>query len=104
MKNLRIILCCNSTSKIIAPIRSRCLLVRIAAPSESDIVSILYKVADRESMELPQSFATKVVQKSEGNLRKALLMLEAARVQQCDFPLQVIFVICNNKTWQVSVL
>ena len=82
MKNLRIILCCNSTSKIIAPIRSRCLLVRVAAPSESDIVSMLYKVADRESMELPQSFATKVVQKSEGNLRKALLMLEAARVQQ----------------------
>ncbi len=37
MSNMRIILCANSTSKIIAPIRSRCLLVRVAAPEESEV-------------------------------------------------------------------
>jgi replication factor C subunit 3/5 len=35
--NLRIILCCNTTSRIISPIRSRCLLVRVPAPSENEV-------------------------------------------------------------------
>jgi replication factor C subunit 3/5 len=37
MTNMRLILCASSTSKIIAPIRSRCLLVRVAAPDESEV-------------------------------------------------------------------
>ncbi len=37
MSNMRIILCANSTSRLIAPIKSRCLLMRVAAPSEDDV-------------------------------------------------------------------
>lgn len=37
MNNMRLILCANSTSKIIAPIRSRCLLVRVASPSDDEV-------------------------------------------------------------------
>lgn len=37
MTNMRLILCANSTSKIIAPIRSRCLLVRVAAPADDEV-------------------------------------------------------------------
>lgn len=85
MGNLRVILVCNSTSKIIPPVRSRCLLLRVAAPSPSEMTGILYKVADREGFDIPESFASRIVDASQGNLRKALLMLEAARVQQYVF-------------------
>lgn len=37
MSNLRIILCANSTSRLIAPIKSRCLLIRVAAPSGEEV-------------------------------------------------------------------
>lgn len=37
MSNMRIILCANSTSKLIAPIKSRCLLMRVAAPNEEEV-------------------------------------------------------------------
>lgn len=37
MTNMRLIMCANSTSKIIAPIRSRCLLVRVSAPSDEEV-------------------------------------------------------------------
>lgn len=37
MSNLRIILCANSTSRLIAPIKSRCLLIRVAAPSPEEV-------------------------------------------------------------------
>ena len=45
----RIILCCNSTSKVIPAIRSRCLGVRVAAPTNEEVclndsVSYYYKV------------------------------------------------------------
>ena len=37
MANMRLILCANSTSKLIAPIKSRCLLMRVAAPDEEEV-------------------------------------------------------------------
>lgn len=40
MNNMRIILCANTTSKIIAPIRSRTLLVRVAAPNNDEVGNV----------------------------------------------------------------
>lgn len=37
MGNLRLVLCATSTSRIIAPIRSRCLLMRVAAPNVDEV-------------------------------------------------------------------
>lgn len=37
----RLILCCNSTSKVIPAIRSRCLGIRVAAPSLDEVKDIL---------------------------------------------------------------
>jgi replication factor C subunit 3/5 len=34
--NMRLILCANSTSRLIPPIKSRCLLIRVAAPSDDE--------------------------------------------------------------------
>ena len=39
MATCRIILCCNSTSKVIPAIRSRCLGVRVAAPKVEEVSS-----------------------------------------------------------------
>ncbi|KAI9366101.1 P-loop containing nucleoside triphosphate hydrolase protein [Zopfochytrium polystomum] len=85
MKNLRVILCCDSTSRIIAPIRSRCLLVRVSAPTDSEMCEVMQKVATKESIRLPPAFALRIAQQSNGNLRKALLMLEAARARHYPF-------------------
>lgn len=51
----RIILICNSPSKIIEPVRSRCLSIRIPAPSHDDISQLLMQVAKRESCHAPSS-------------------------------------------------
>ncbi|KAJ1985616.1 Replication factor C (RF-C) subunit [Dimargaris cristalligena] len=85
MANIRIILCCNSTSKIISPIRSRCLSLRVAAPTTADIVEVLSAVAKRESLKLSPALAERIAEASERNLRRAVLMLETARVQQYPF-------------------
>ena len=43
MNNLRIILCAQTTSKIISPIRSRCLLMRIPAPAQPQVRYYFYQ-------------------------------------------------------------
>ncbi|WFC94796.1 Replication factor C (RF-C) subunit [Malassezia brasiliensis] len=84
MTNLRLILCSNSTSRIIAPIKSRCLLLRVGAPHDEDMARVLRHVAKREKFHLPDDTAQSVVQSADGNMRKALLILETLRVQSPD--------------------
>ncbi|PWN18692.1 putative RFC5-DNA replication factor C, 40 kd subunit [Microstroma glucosiphilum] len=84
MGNLRLILCATSTSKIIAPIRSRCLLIRVAAPNEKQMTSVLHHVAKKEKFHLPDNVAAQIYADSGGNLRKAVLVLEALRMQSPD--------------------
>ncbi|CAO1638254.1 unnamed protein product [Parajaminaea phylloscopi] len=84
MGNLRLILCATSTSKIIAPIRSRCLLIRVPAPAEEQMSQVLRSVAKKEKFHLPDPVAKQIFEDSAGNLRKALLVLEALRMQTPD--------------------
>ena len=41
----RIILCCNSTSKVIPAIRSRCLGIRVAAPTNEEVGSVVLAIS-----------------------------------------------------------
>lgn len=82
MGNLRIIMCCNTTSKIIGPIQSRCLLVRIGAPTVNEICKVLHKIVKKEyCAPLPDNLAVRLAEESGRNLRRAILMLETAKVQ-----------------------
>lgn len=80
--NMRLILLANSTANIIAPIRSRTLLVRVAAPTESDICKVLKKVGAQEGWAEAEGLNRKIAKDSARNLRRALLMFEAVHAQK----------------------
>lgn len=86
--NLRLILLANSTSNIIAPIKSRTLQVRVAAPTVEDISNVLEKVAKKEKVNIPkepeerQQLFTRIAEQSKRNLRLALLTFEATCAQK----------------------
>ncbi|KAJ4461077.1 putative Replication factor C subunit 3 [Paratrimastix pyriformis] len=86
MSTCRLILCCQSTSKLIDPLKSRCLCIRVAAPTNDEILAILNDVAHKERMVLPPRLATRIVEAGQRNLRRSLLMLEACRVAK--YPLE----------------
>ncbi|GJP34266.1 hypothetical protein CLOM_g18713 [Closterium sp. NIES-68] len=75
----RIVMCCSSASQVTEALRSRCLNLRIAAPSHDQIVDVLQEVASKEGVTLPPVLAGRVAVSSQRNLRKAILSLEAAR-------------------------
>jgi replication factor C subunit 3/5 len=80
--NVRLILLANSTANIIAPIRSRTLLIRVAAPSEEEICKVLTKVGKAERFTAVEGLNKKIARESGRNLRKALLMFEAVYAQK----------------------
>ncbi|KAH9784666.1 Replication factor C subunit 3 [Citrus sinensis] len=81
----RLILCCNSSSKVTEAIRSRCLNIRINSPTEEQIVKVLEFIAKKEGLQLPSGFATRLAEKSNRSLRRAILSFETCRVQQLRF-------------------
>lgn len=81
MKTCRIILTCDCISKIIPPLRSRCLGLRIAAPSLDEVQLVLQKVAALEKIKAPSELLRQIAEKSNRDLRRALNMLEATQVQ-----------------------
>jgi replication factor C subunit 3/5 len=80
--NLRLILLANSTANIIAPIRSRTLLVRVAAPTEEQICDVLKSVGKEEKFDLAEGLNRRIAKESGRNLRRALLMYEAVYAQK----------------------
>jgi replication factor C subunit 3/5 len=75
--NVRLILVANSTAGIIAPIRSRTLLVRVPAPTEEEICTALEEAGKREKWKVVKELNQKIAKESGRNMRKALLMFEA---------------------------
>jgi replication factor C subunit 3/5 len=79
--NLRLILLANSTANIIAPIRSRTLLVRVAAPTESEICQVLKVTARKEKWTDCPGLNQRIAVESKRNLRRALLIFESVHAQ-----------------------
>lgn len=76
----RIILMANSSSRIMPAVRSRCLLLRVAAPSKEDLVHILGSIAKKENFNPDRALLEQIAESSDRNLRRAVLMLETTKV------------------------
>jgi replication factor C subunit 3/5 len=83
MATCRLILCCNSSTRVIEPLRSRCLSIRIPAPSSAEVADVLAAVCRKEHMALPAELARRIADEADGSLRRALLLLEASKAAQC---------------------
>ncbi|XP_041980135.1 replication factor C subunit 3 [Aricia agestis] len=96
----RLILIANSISRVIPAIRSRCLTIRVPAPTENEIAAVLHNVCKKEGLTLPSELALRIATCSDRNLRRALLMCEACRVQKYPFtPDQKV----TEPDWQVFI-
>ncbi|CCW63210.1 unnamed protein product [Phytomonas sp. EM1] len=86
LRTCRLILTCNSTSRLIAPLRSRCLGVRVPSHSKENLARVVGKVCQAEGLGMPSAaFLNTLALRAEGNLRRGLLMLEAAAATRVDF-------------------
>ncbi len=74
----RFILDCNYSSKIIAPIQSRCAVFRFKRLNEPAISKVLTAIAKGEKLTLDPKAAEAIIQASEGDMCRAINLLQAA--------------------------
>ncbi|AGO12946.1 AaceriADL303Cp [[Ashbya] aceris (nom. inval.)] len=80
-RNIRVIMLCDSLSSIIAPIKSRCMLVRVPAPAPAEMVAIMERVCTQEGVAASEHKLYEIAEFADGNLRLALLTLESMCIQ-----------------------
>ncbi|MDR2544783.1 MAG: replication factor C small subunit [Methanobrevibacter sp.] len=72
------ILSCNYSSKIIDPIQSRCAIFRFTPIKGQEIIGRLKFIADEEKVEYDDSAIDSIVYFAEGDMRKAINILQAS--------------------------
>nr|1IQP_A Chain A, RFCS [Pyrococcus furiosus]1IQP_B Chain B, RFCS [Pyrococcus furiosus]1IQP_C Chain C, RFCS [Pyrococcus furiosus]1IQP_D Chain D, RFCS [Pyrococcus furiosus]1IQP_E Chain E, RFCS [Pyrococcus furiosus]1IQP_F Chain F, RFCS [Pyrococcus furiosus] len=76
--NVRFILSCNYSSKIIEPIQSRCAIFRFRPLRDEDIAKRLRYIAENEGLELTEEGLQAILYIAEGDMRRAINILQAA--------------------------
>jgi replication factor C subunit 3/5 len=80
MKSCRLIMSCNSLTKIIPPIRSRCLSIRVPCPTNNDIKTILNNIKITEKLSnISDKQIDSIIQSSNRNIRRAINSLQLSK-------------------------
>jgi replication factor C subunit 3/5 len=77
----RLILICNSLCRVIAPLRSRCLNIRVPAPSYDEIAAILHTISVGEGLHAAPEFIDRLIRASDRNLRKCIMSMQTAALK-----------------------
>jgi len=78
----RFILSCNYSSKIIAPVQSRCAVFRFAQLKEDETMKFLKSVAKSESLDASEDALKAIIYVSEGDMRKAVNILQSSAIMK----------------------
>lgn len=79
MHNCRIIFTCESLSRVLPPLKSRCYQIRVPAPKFDDVTNTLLKISKEENFDLGKDIAEKISNSTKRNMRKAICTLQALR-------------------------
>jgi|TARA_B100001964_G_scaffold245580_1_gene333663 replication factor C small subunit len=87
----RFILSCNYSSKIIAPIQSRCALFRFKPIAENAMIERIKFITESEGMSITENAIGAIVYVSEGDLRMAINLLQSSSVMDKTIDEKLIF-------------
>jgi replication factor C subunit 3/5 len=72
----KFILCGYQISKILDPIRSRCLNVRIPHPKNEELLELILQISVKENLQISMKTCRTITKQSEGNIKIAIWLLE----------------------------
>lgn len=75
-KNCRFIILTSSLSKIIDPLKSRCICIRIPKPTTTEIFNVLYNISLKENMKLTLDDFYDIKKKNNRNIKTSIWDLD----------------------------
>jgi len=75
-KTCRFIMWCYSLSKVIEPLRSRCLCIHVPTQTDEELIKWTFNIASLEKIKLNFNVLTNIVESSNGNLKNILWKLD----------------------------
>lgn len=75
-KSCRFIMWCYSLSKVIEPLRSRCLCIHVPTQTDDDLIKWIFNIASLEKIKLDPYVVDKILTSSNGNLKKILWKMD----------------------------
>lgn len=75
-KTCRFIMWCYSLSKVIEPLRSRCLCIHVPTVEEGELVKWIFSIASNEKIKITPYIMQKILDTSNGNLKEILWKLD----------------------------
>jgi replication factor C small subunit len=95
-KTCRFVLSCNYSSRIIEPIQSRCVVFRFKPLTAKEIETRLQHIAKEEKLHLEENAIKAIVYVCQGDLRKAVNVLQATAATAKKIDEKTVFEISNR--------
>eukprot|EP00766_Chilomastix_caulleryi_P001393 gnl/Chilomastix_caulleri/2365.p1 GENE.gnl/Chilomastix_caulleri/2365~~gnl/Chilomastix_caulleri/2365.p1 ORF type:complete len:192 (-),score=39.33 gnl/Chilomastix_caulleri/2365:73-648(-) len=76
--SIRLIMVTESLSRIIQPIRSRCMCIAVPAPPDKQIIDVVEAMLRKERVDMSAETVLDAIKRSKGNLRTAVLAVQAS--------------------------
>ncbi|KIY99833.1 replication factor C subunit 2/4 [Monoraphidium neglectum] len=92
----RFALACNTSSKVIEPIQSRCAIVRFTRVSDVQVLARLKQVVEKEGVTCTPDGLEAVVFTADGDMRQALNNLQATHTGFGDITQDNVFRVCDQ--------
>ncbi len=77
----RFIMWCNSLSQVIEPLKSRCICIRVEAPSNQEMFKLAYTVAMKEDIDLKFEDYDFLIKNANGSIKMLLWSLNLMKVK-----------------------
>ncbi|ASJ07737.1 replication factor C small subunit [Thermococcus siculi] len=94
--NVRFILSCNYSSKIIEPIQSRCAIFRFRPLNDDAIAERIKYIAENEGLELTEEGLQALLYVAEGDMRRAINVLQAAAALDTKITDENVFLVASR--------
>lgn len=75
----RFIMWCSSLSKVIKPLQSRCVCIRVPSPSKTELFDFLLSIISMEKIKLSIKELCEIVNDADGNIKKPLWFLQSKK-------------------------